>query len=80
LSPDQLRAFVAVMRELGVTRFTQGDVSIELGQLAPLPLSQIMATEPPPPLPGGNHAEQSDYEDRILYAATEGFPTEGDPS
>lgn len=67
MTPEQLADYVAVMREHNVHVFKTQDIHIELG---PAP---VKAHTPAPNAP----KKASDYQ-RLLFAATEGFPEEDD--
>lgn len=67
MSPSELSSYIQVMREHNATVFKTQDIHIELGP-APAP-------PPPPRDPDAPRVapKRSEY-DRLLFAATEGFP------
>lgn len=63
MTPEELRAFVRVMREEGVATLRVGDAVISLAPAPP-------AGKPEPIAPA---ARRKEYE-KILFACTEGIP------
>ena len=59
ISPEELRAYISVMREGGCQLFKEGEVHIVLG--------------PPKMEPMAQQHKQDDYRD-LLFGATEGLP------
>jgi hypothetical protein len=70
---EALRALVAVMREMGVTRYQSGDVLVELGDQPREPGPRLTETQKA-------HARKTtaEYVDQIMFASSEGFPTDGE--
>jgi hypothetical protein len=66
---EELRELVAVMREMGVTHYAKGDITIDLGA-APRP-------ESPPITPEQirfAREKAAKERDLLLFASSEGFP------
>lgn len=66
ISPDDLRNYVAAMRDLGVTAFKHDGLEIALGTEPAKPLAPRDPDAPALP-------RKNDYE-KLLFAATEGLP------
>lgn len=73
-TPEELKAYLAVMKEAGCTRFQSGDLRIEMSPPAPKPppstIDEVLSA-----LPGGRKMTEDDW----LFAASEGLPTGPDP-
>lgn len=67
MNAEELKQYVTVMRDMGVQTFKSGDLEITLGAAPVKPLSP---KDPDAPQPA---PRKSEYE-RLLFAATEGFP------
>lgn len=69
---DEMRKFARAMREEGIAKFTHGSLTIEMGDTYRAPDQRPLAELSPEEK---KRLEQlrADFEERITFAATEGF-------
>ena len=72
MTPGELRTLVAVMRELGVMRYEDGCIVVELGPTRSAPAAA------PPVDAERMRKRQEAYDEALLFAAASGFPDEPD--
>lgn len=80
MTPDELRAYMRVMKEEGGFKVTIGDTTIEMSGAAIAQAAMERAPKPAPPQSADGPSPQDpkerpeDHEDPMLYAASEGLP------